>query len=150
MSKKRVIPRLATTPRKAISGNEPANERDNMLRPAWRFSTVDRNGAFAWPDSQEALKAIHDFLCDIDGKTWGELLHNDQGGSHDIEFSRMSPMAQQRLTALNMEEKADGFLMSLRMTGKKRLFCYITESTVANLLWYDPDHQVCPSPKKHT
>jgi hypothetical protein len=70
-----------------------------------------------------------------------------ESGSHPIAIESLSKPAQQRLVAIQ-EDDID-VLMSFRITGPKRVFC-IREREVMRVLWYDRDHQVCPSVKKHT
>jgi len=43
----------------------------------------------------------------------------------------------------------DDALYSLRLSGKLRLWG-VRDRSVLQLLWYDPEHQVCPSPLKNT
>ena len=40
-------------------------------------------------------------------------------------------------------------LISLRVSSRERIFG-ILDKAVLRLLWWDPEHQVYPSPQKHT
>lgn len=40
-------------------------------------------------------------------------------------------------------------LVSLGLTGRERIWGFIANG-VMNLLWWDPNHEVCPSLLKHT
>jgi hypothetical protein len=55
--------------------------------------------------------------------------------------------AQDRLTEISLDDLDE--LTSLHLTGKGRVWGIIDQG-VMNLLWWDPEHQVCPSHKKHT
>ena len=76
--------------------------------------------------------------------TWQQLR---EGGSHVVEVSACSAEAQKRLRDMRRED-IDG-LYSLRITGRKRVIAVKLDHLLA-LLWWDPDHQVCPSTKKNT
>jgi hypothetical protein len=55
--------------------------------------------------------------------------------------------AQRRLTEIDRDEQAQ--LFSIRIAAKKRIWG-IRDIVILRLLWWDPNHEVCPSPKKHT
>lgn len=118
-------------------------------KPAWRLNNADKNGDFAVPlDDTNVMHEIFRFLHSIDSNTWNAILNTSQN-HHEIELSRFSKLAQRRIKDIKLDEQI-GSLMSLRMTGKKRLFCYISDGFIGNLLWYDPEHQVCVSNLKNT
>ena len=112
--------------------------------PSWQFSTVDRNGPFAWPEGQNEEKEILGTLRQIDGMAWSEV---EGGNHHSISIADLSKEAQQRLRDISQDDVDE--LFSFRITGKKRVFS-IRHNNIAKLLWWDPRHQVCPSKKKHT
>lgn len=71
----------------------------------------------------------------------------ERSGSHFIEIASLSKEATNRLIELKLDD-LDG-LFSFRIQGKPRIFCR-TDSGYMDVLWWDPEHRVCPSPKKHT
>ena len=79
--------------------------------------------------------------------TWGAIENEPKGrgrGSknHEIEVSRIIPEAQERLVELH---KADyDVLFSLRVSGKIRIWG-IREGRVFQILWFDFEHEICPS-----
>ncbi len=113
---------------------------------SWRFSRADKGGPFAWSDLAEpavykaVMERLHCFetMCD---REIGE------SGSHAIPLSSLSKDAQRRLEEIQQDD-VDA-LMSFRINGPARVFC-IREREVMRVLWYDPDHLVCPSAKRHT
>lgn len=111
---------------------------------AWRFSTADIGGEFAWPQDAETVKKIHEKLHAYDSMTWSEVLKQN---NHLISFEDLHPVAQKRLKEIKKEDTEKVF--SFHETGKARIFA-IREHNVAKLLWWDPHHQVCPSVKKHS
>lgn len=77
--------------------------------------------------------------------TWGEI---EGANSHLIQISDCpNPRVQKRLNELRLDDYNE--LFSLRLSAKERVFGVLF-GNVLKLLWYDPEHQVWPSPKKHT
>lgn len=120
---------------------------DDTKTISWRFSKVDRNGS--WKCSlkllnEEKVKEIIRKLHDLDSMTWGDLKGKR---NHSIPVSGISKTAQKRLTEIQRDDIDD--LFSIGLCGKERVFG-IRDGDVFNILWWDPNHTVCPSIKKHT
>ncbi|MCK5717225.1 MAG: hypothetical protein KAH77_07020 [Thiomargarita sp.] len=113
-------------------------------KPSWRFSTVDTGGKFAWPtgtqDELEIVKKLHSF----DSMDWSEIAGDKH---HAIKIEHLSQEARHRLKEIKQDDITEIF--SFRLQGKSRIIC-IKDRNIAKLLWYDPEHQVCLSKKKHT
>ena len=77
--------------------------------------------------------------------TWQEILESRQ--HHPIEINRLCPAAQRRLAEISQDDIDD--LISLRLGGRERIWG-IRDGATLKLLWWDPDHQVCPATLKHT
>ena len=75
---------------------------------------------------------------------WSEIVVS---GSHTIDIGSLSKEAQDRLEDIGQDDLDE--LFSLRVTGRGRLIG-IREMDYFRILWWDPDHKVCPSKKKHT
>jgi hypothetical protein len=84
-------------------------------------------------------------LRGFESMTWREI--DGPTGSHGVDPHHLSRQAQQRLTEIRQDDAAE--LFSLRITGRRRVWGILDEH-VLRILWWDPEHQVCPSPKKHT
>jgi hypothetical protein len=63
-------------------------------------------------------------------------------GSHFVEVVNMVPGAQERLMKIGKDEQAQ--LFSLRVAGRMRLWG-VRDIAILRLLWWDPNHEVCPS-----
>lgn len=113
-------------------------------RPAWRFSTVDLAGPFAWPKGDGKELQILDKLHNFDSMSWAEIEGDDH---HAIPIGSLSKEASKRLAEINQDDIEEIF--SFHFSGKPRIIG-IRDRNVVKLLWWDPDHQVCPSHKKHT
>ncbi|CCG41826.1 hypothetical protein [Magnetospirillum molischianum] len=112
----------------------------------WRFSSIDRDGPFAWsalddPAAyKEAMEKLHQF------ETMEETAIRAQG-SHPVEVWQLCKEAQNRLAEIELDDL--DALMSFRLTGARRVWCRM-DNNMMLVLWWDPGHAVCPSPKKHT
>ncbi len=71
----------------------------------------------------------------------------ERSGSHFIDVSALTKTARDRLAELGQDDEDE--LFSIRLTGRERVFG-IRDRWIFKILWWDPDHQVCPSYKKHT
>ena len=72
-------------------------------------------------------------------------MHNN--GSHPVVCEALIKKARDRLHTLKLDD--NDVLYSIRLTGKQRIWaaCF---GHVFHLLWWDPEHEVCPSELKHT
>lgn len=114
-------------------------------RPSWRFSTVDRDGPFAWPKGLAEESVIVDKLHSFDSMTWADI----QGKQHHaLSAASLSKEAKRRLEEIELDDEIEN-LFSFHIQGKPRIIC-IRHNDLALLLWHDPNHQVAPSKKKHT
>jgi hypothetical protein len=75
---------------------------------------------------------------------WKDILGSK---SHEVNVSQISNHAQKRLSQLNLDDAEK--LVSLRLTGTQRVWGIRMEN-ILQILWWDPNHQVYPSTKKHT
>ena len=78
--------------------------------------------------------------------TWDEILVKAKDRNHAIPVFKICAKAQQRMQALGIETED---VISLRLQGEERIWG-VMDAHVFQLLWWDPEHRICPSPKKHT
>lgn len=69
------------------------------------------------------------------------------GGNKRIPAERLCQEAQDRLTALELDDH--GALWELRLAGKPRVWG-LRSGYVFYPVWWDPEHTVCPSKLRHT
>lgn len=112
----------------------------------WQFRALDPDGPWGWRGVDPAV--IWDRILrrarDLESMTWAQIMST---GSHPISVGDLAPEAQRRLEAIGQADVDE--LFSLRFTGKERLWG-IRDRHVLKVLWWDPEHEICPSPKKHT
>ena len=118
--------------------SEDALEADSKY-PIWRLNLVDHDGPWGWskitkPELMDALQRLVSF----ETMTWSAI---KESGSHYLSHVCKDAMA--RLAKLDREDSVSD-LYSLRITGARRIigirvgreFCF---------LWWDAQHEVCPS-----
>jgi hypothetical protein len=117
--------------------------------PAWRLGRI----AMQHPYGCQELKPdewtrLWDHLRDLEKKEWQEILVKGKKFNHNVEISQLSVKAQTRLKQMFIPLDFDE-LLSLRLSGKERIWG-VLDRGVVTLLWWDPDHEVCPYELKNT
>jgi hypothetical protein len=125
-------------------------------RPLFSFEHADRGSGHGFHfrvDVHEESHAVLSFLHSIGGTSWAELRnhrYNNSKGSrpkhHEHPISRLGPEATARLANLKLDEVVGEDLFRFRLTGKQRLWGFITDGTF-HVLWWDPEHEVFPVSK---
>ena len=113
---------------------------------SWHIRTLDKEGPWGWKQIN-ALTLWGDVfskLSNFETMQWSEILNRN---NHAIPISRICPNAQNRLREINQDDTDE--IVSLHLTGKKRIWG-IRDRHILKVLWWDPDHTICPSLKKHT
>jgi hypothetical protein len=138
------------TPKTLVSPVENKTPKTGVIHsddchPDFKAEQMDQEGPWGWAhfDSSE-MQELFKKLFESQKLTWQDLRNN---GSHFVNREDLSSEAQKRL--LHLENEDLDHLFSLRLTGPKRIWG-IKEGNILWLLWWDPNHQVCPSLKKHT
>ena len=128
-------------PRTASNPNQFLEEKIS-----WKVNSLDFDGTHGW-NRLEDIKVLYLQVVTrmklFEAMTWQEIIDT---GSHPINVADIIKEAQKRLDALGIYEDQ---LFSFRITGKKRMWG-IRDRHIFKILWWDPDHKICPSPKKNT
>jgi hypothetical protein len=143
---KRPAQKIELTPEKRPKTAFSRNQIEG--RPlAWRFSHADKEGKWAWSGwnaKPAEFLAVLERLHSYESLNWTEIIAT---GSHPIALGKLTPEAVKRLQTKKLDDIDE--IMSFRINGEERVFC-IRHENIMNILWYDPNHEVCPSQKKHT
>lgn len=135
-------PSLSKTPRAA---EEPDFWDSN---PSWQIGALQVHGPFGWGDiGEKKLLEIREKLASLETITWREILIKGKKQHHMIRVAALPKENQKRLRETGQHDIDR--LVSLRMSGRERVFGILNKASL-RLLWWDPDHQVYPSRKKHT
>jgi|ERR1700688_550690 len=115
--------------------------------PSWRVGALEMVDPYGWHEIDAGtLLRIHRFLSNMESMTWSEILIRGKKHHHSVKVSQICPAAQRRLEELNLMLED---LVSLGLSNTERIWGYLVSGTLV-LLWWDPGHQVYPTPKKHT
>jgi hypothetical protein len=112
----------------------------------WSFAVLDNDGPFAFSKC-ESLQKLIEILFWKQGAERMSFQDIFRGGSHEIELHKLCKEARDRLQEISLDDLDT--LLSFRLTGKNRLWG-IREQNVIRVLWWDPEHLVCPAALKHT
>ncbi len=147
-SKKNKKPKTAFVPSPAKSPKIQLYPDFMSSQPAWRISLIEMKGPFGWHAVNEAtLYEIREKLANFEKMTWSEILVRRKKRNHSVEVSKLCKDARDRLRMLKQDDIDE--LLSLGLSGKERVWG-IREDNVLKVLWWDSNHSVCPSMKKHT
>jgi hypothetical protein len=110
----------------------------------WRTGELDLGGRWGWRGVHDCL--LHRYIIpkmhDLEGMTWAQV--KSSTGSHEgVEVDKLVREARDRLADMAVE---DDTLFSLRLSGKERVWG-IRRQTQLFVLWWDPEHEICPSLK---
>ena len=103
---------------------------------------------FGWQTvNEKTLHYIREKLRAFESRTLNEVFIASKKQSHAIPITDLCREAQRRLEDLKLFDVDE--LYSLHLSGTERVWGFVIQN-VFNLLWWDPNHLVCPSEKKHT
>jgi len=120
----------------------------------FRHELVDLDGP--WPPTRvtgDLLRTYYSRLGEMEGRTWNEAIRSTntrkgRGGGGMVGAVKAIPVgdlcaaAQDRLAELRQDDRDE--LWEIRITSEARLWG-IREGDRFYLLWWDPEHEVCPS-----
>lgn len=141
--------------KRANRKRNPKQEKKPIARPlsttqsrklVWKVTQIDDNSQWGWNQitCPDFLRNIWEKMHDLETMTWSEILGPNH---HAIPVGNIIREAQKRLQELGYEDVAE--LVSFRLGSKQRLWA-IRSGEEAFLLWWDPEHQICPSHMRYT
>ncbi len=118
----------------------------DTLNPSWRFSKLAPLGSkWAIHSVNETVKKdIIKKLMYFEKMTWTDIKSSSTHKSHNVNIDKIITSAQKELTDLHIYEDQ---IFSLRLTGKERIWGILSRG-VLEIIWYDSNHEICPSIKK--
>jgi hypothetical protein len=124
-----------------------ASDQQSVLlqHPLWKVERIDYDGPWC-PKimSRDILLDVIQKLKNFESMTWPQI---EAQGGHNVAVGRIIKKAQKRLIDIKIDDIDS--LFSLRFSGEKRLWG-IRINNVFKILWWDPNHEICPATKKHT
>lgn len=131
-----------TTSSRVCRPRAPAGD-SHEHRPAWRFSHCDGDGP--WPWNWDSVLVHFDKLVQLEGRTWPDITGKGAIGAKRIPLANLCKAAQRRLEQVLVDDT--DALWELGLGGKPRLWG-LRVGSCFHFLWWDPEHEVCPSAKK--
>ena len=113
--------------------------------PSWRVGQlqVAAGDPFTWNDlSAEKLLEIRAQLASFESMTWNQISVEGKYHNHSIPVNRLIPQAQRRLRDMGLGSYDD--LFRFRIGNLPRIWGF-RDRHVMHLLWWDPEHLICPS-----
>jgi hypothetical protein len=124
----------------------PPVVEDPEARIMFRLGLMDYGGAWSFAGlSEEDVKLIATRCKAFESLKLGEFL--GLPGTKPIPWESMIQAARERSNEIELDH-FDG-LWELRLGSEGRLWGLL-DGHCFYVVWWDPDHQICPSPKKHT
>lgn len=140
--KPKKVPVIAQEPEIGKVPRAVAGPGFHHLRPSWRVSSIEMVEPFGWHRiTGDTLKYIRERLAQFETMTWAEILIKAKKQNHSIKVEAICTSAQRRLDSLKLFIED---VVSLRLSARERVYGYL-ENGVLILLWWDPEHQICPS-----
>lgn len=131
--------------------NISRNSSDNKC-PIWIFTEIDRSGEYAFDVRRIGDKSslVLEKMISYSSMTWRDIMnqtHDDnRSKNHFLAPESISTAAIKRLEAKHLEDYSDN-IFSFALTNKIRIVG-IRDNEIFKVLWYDPNHEICPSMKK--
>ena len=146
IKKQAVIAQPLQIPKEAKYRQEDTSTNHTPI--SWRVTRLQLVDPFGWHTLSHAkLLDVLAKLAEFEKLTWNEILVERQKQNHSVQVTQLCSEAQKRLAEINLDDIEQ--LVSLRLSGKERVWG-MREGAVLLLLWWDPEHQVCPSLLKNT
>ncbi len=116
--------------------------------PSWRVRRVELVDPFGWHALDKGkLTEVRQKLANFESMTWSDILVRAKNQNHAVRVQQLCSQARKRLAQMGLDEFED--LVSLRLSARERVWGILAEG-VLELLWWDPDHKVCPSLPRNT
>lgn len=121
-----------------------STERETIT---WRVSLLRRSGNWGWNDIQNAVlwNSVFVKMSNFESMTWAQIKRGVR--NHSIARSKLCRNAQKELDDQHLDDIEE--LFQLGLSGTERIWG-VRIGRVFQILWWDPDHTVCPSTKKYT
>lgn len=135
---------IRVRPRKRPRTEEEPTHNNEII--SWHISLLEVVEPFGWHAiERDKLQDIREKLSHFENRTWNEILIGSKKQNHMVAVSKLCQAAQERLLEIKQDDIAD--LVSLRLSSRERIWG-IRAKHVFKILWWDPNHLVCPSHKK--
>jgi hypothetical protein len=133
---------------------DPQNRPESIMdkKPVWRLGMLDIDGEWGWGnvESRDLILQIHSTLKGFETMTWAEIENKKSKKgkyNHLMPVNQICKRARDRLREIELDDFDT--LYSLRLSNLERVWGK-RDNEAFYLLWWDPEHTVCPVPPVHT
>lgn len=112
----------------------------------------DETCDWSWHLTSQESTDLLKFLEELTQKTWGEVQRETSGKHkkhHGHALDSICQAAQDRLDSQGLTAQGEEELFRFRLSGTRRLWGFKTGS-LFKIIWWDKDHRVYPTEKRHT
>lgn len=152
MSSKKVLKSNFQSNIKRINTDNYSTENSRSI---WLFDMLDKNGSFAF-DLHSNNFNHRDFLdkmISYSNMTWAEIKRqthdNSRSKHHFLKLDSLSKSALERVKFMKYDQLYPDQIFSFAFTNTLRIIG-IRIDEYFHVVWYDSNHQFCPSHLKHT
>ena len=119
--------------------------------PVWKFCLVDWDANWkGWKElNVDGWQKVIKKLGQFESRTWGQIEDGDPNDSSHLVATTDCPNPEVLRRLQDIKQDDTDYLFSLRLSSRERIYG-ILDGPVLKILWYDPEHAIWPSPKKHT
>ena len=145
MSQKKTVNVHYESKKSVITRNHTTDSRKII----WTFENVDKDGYFAFDVNRDDFQPleIFDKMIFYSKMTWADIKKatHDNGKSkhHFLDMDKLSKQAKKRVAKKGLSENSDS-IFSFALQNKLRVIGR-RENEFFHVLWYDPNHEFCPS-----
>lgn len=130
---------------RALHIDHAAVEERNLV---WRFADLDDSGEWCLSSiERDHLRGLLAKLKSFESMTVGEVFAPGAEHGKRYDIAKLPDRATRRLVEIGRDDETE--LVRLRCGARPRLYGILREH-VFYVLWWDPEHEVYPSPKRHT
>jgi hypothetical protein len=122
----------------------------DQKKQLWDFSSVDKEGCFAFIPGREDFDAkdILQKIIYFSERTWANIKQETYGKEnkskhHFLQYDKIYKEGHDRICALELQGDYEA-IFSMRFEGKVRIIG-IRDGQRFIVKWFDPNHQFCPS-----
>ena len=145
--------RARKTVGKSIKTTQKAKDPTEDCLPIWTFTDIDKSGKFAFDICRKDfdLKLVFSKMIDFSNMKWSDIRKHTHDWSnkskhHFLEYDSLSKDAKDRIEVKQLNDDLDS-IFSFALNNKIRIIG-IRRGVMFCVIWYDPEHEFCPSAKK--
>lgn len=122
---------------------------NSQERLCWRFTHLDNDGP--WGFTNADIVTVCDVLrklASFETMTVAEVFHRGDEPGKDYDVAALpNPVARNRLEVAGLADQTK--IWRIALGGRPRLYGFLV-GNIFHVVWWDPEHEVWPSQKKHT